>query len=118
MGKKISVDSANLMNKVFEVIEAYRIFNFDKKYKIIIHPQSYVHSIVRFKNGLIKMVLYNPDMKIPISKYFIIQKNYFPNIKINSELLNNLNFQKLIKKFFRLQTVSKMSKTGSIQHQL
>ena len=43
------------MNKVFEVIEACKIFKFDsKKYKILIHPQSYVHSIVRFKNGLIK----------------------------------------------------------------
>ena len=68
MGKKISVDSANMMNKVFEVIEAYKFFGFDKKkYKILIHPQSYVHSIIRFKSGLIKMILYNPDMKIPIS---------------------------------------------------
>ena len=67
-GKKISIDSANLMNKVFEVIEACKIFKFSKKkYRIMIHPQSYVHSIVRFKNGLIKMVLYNTDMKIPIS---------------------------------------------------
>ena len=62
MGKKISVDSANLMNKVFEVIEACKIFNFNKKkYRIMIHPQSYVHSIIRFKNGLIKMVLHNTD---------------------------------------------------------
>ena len=68
MGKKISVDSANLMNKVFEVVEACKIFKFNKKkYKILIHPQSYVHSIIRFKNGLIKMVLHNTDMKIPIS---------------------------------------------------
>ena len=67
MGKKISVDSANMMNKIFEIIEAYRLFKFDKsKYKILIHPQSYVHSIIRFKNGLIKMILYNSDMKIPI----------------------------------------------------
>jgi len=50
MGKKISVDSANLMNKVFEVIEAYKLFGFKKKkYRIIIHPQSYVHSIIYFK---------------------------------------------------------------------
>ena len=52
MGKKISVDSANLMNKVFEVIEAYKLFGFKKKkYRIMIHPQSYVHSIICFKNG-------------------------------------------------------------------
>ena len=78
MGKKISIDSANLMNKVFEVIEAYKIFNFDKKkYKIMIHPQSYVHSIIRFKNGLIKMILYNTDMKIPISNTLYGKKNNF-----------------------------------------
>ena len=58
MGKKISVDSANLMNKVFEVIEAHKLFKFNRrKYRIIIHPQSYVHSIIRFKNGLTKMIL-------------------------------------------------------------
>ena len=57
MGKKISIDSANMMNKVFEVIEAFKLFKFNKsKYKIMIHPQSYVHSIIRFKNGLIKMI--------------------------------------------------------------
>ena len=56
MGKKISTDSATLMNKVFEVIEAKKIFNFDlKKFKILIHPKSYIHAIVKFKNGLIKI---------------------------------------------------------------
>ena len=76
MGKKISVDSSNMMNKVFEVIEAYKLFKFDKsKYKILIHPQSYVHSIIRFKNGLIKMILYNSDMKIPISNILLKNKN-------------------------------------------
>ena len=67
MGKKISVDSANLMNKVFEVLEAYRMFEFDlEKYKILVHPQSYVHTIIKFKNGLTKMLLHDTDMKIPI----------------------------------------------------
>ena len=100
MGKKISVDSATLMNKVFEVIEAHKLFNFHKsKYKIMIHPQSYVHSIIRFKNGLTKMILYDTDMKIPISntiyKNSIFKKN---NIKIND--LNNLNFQTINPKNF------------------
>ena len=94
MGKKISVDSSNLMNKVFEVIEAYRIFNFDKsKYKIIIHPQSYVHSIVRFKNGITKMILYNADMKVPISNILyennIVYKN---DNNISSKTLNKMEF--------------------------
>jgi 1-deoxy-D-xylulose-5-phosphate reductoisomerase len=97
MGKKISVDSSNLMNKVFEVIEAYRIFTFDKnKYKIIIHPQSYVHSIIRFKNGITKMILYNADMKIPISNILYENKNIYPNSKsINIKTLNKMEFHKV-----------------------
>jgi len=102
MGKKISVDSANLMNKVLEIVEACKIFEFSKKkYKIIIHPQSYVHSIIRFKNGLIKMVLYNSDMKIPISNILYNGANNFPKIKdIDIKTLNNLNFQLVDKKKF------------------
>ena len=102
MGKKISVDSANMMNKVFEVIEAHKLFDFDiKKYRIMIHPQSYVHSIVRFKNGLTKMILYNSDMKIPISNILYSKKNNFINSKkIESKILNNMNFFEVDKKKF------------------
>ena len=102
MGKKISVDSATLMNKVFEIIEACKIFKFNKKkYRIIIHPQSYVHSIIRFKNGLIKMVLHNTDMKIPISNTLYGKKNNILNIKnIDTKILNKLNFQNVNKKKF------------------
>jgi len=113
MGKKISVDSANLMNKVFEVIEACNLFNFDKsKYKVMIHPQSYVHSIIRFKNGLTKAILYNADMKIPISNILHQSKNGYQkssNANIIKKL-NSMTFQevdplkfpsiKLIKKCF------------------
>ena len=115
MGKKISVDSANMMNKVFEVIEACRLFNFDKsKYKIMIHPQSYVHSIIRFKNGLIKMILYNSDMKIPISNILYDNKNSFssiPNIEINR--LNNLSFKKVnLKDFPSIKLLKKCFSLG------
>ena len=103
MGKKISVDSSNLMNKVFEIIEAYRMFDFDlNKYKIIIHPQSYVHAIVKFKNGLIKMILHDTDMKIPIS-YSINNNENISKInskKIKSNLLNKLNFYDVDKNKF------------------
>jgi len=97
MGKKISVDSANLMNKVFEVIEANKIFNFNKKkYKVLIHPQSYVHSIIRFKNGLIKMILYNTDMKIPISNILLGKKNNNRSVKkLNAKLLSKISFQEV-----------------------
>ena len=115
MGKKISVDSSNLMNKVFEVIEAYKLFNFDKnKYKIIIHPQSYVHSIIRFKNGLVKMIMHNTDMKIPISNTLYPNKNKFLNIgKINTKILNQLTFYKVdLKKFPSIQLINKCLNLG------
>ncbi len=97
MGKKISIDSATLMNKVFEVIEAKKIFNLDfKKFNILIHPKSYIHSIIRFNNGLIKIVAHETDMKIPIfnSIYYKLNKNYKCK-KININILNNLNFNKV-----------------------
>ena len=115
MGKKISVDSSNLMNKVFEVVEAYKLFNFDKnKYKIIIHPQSYVHSIIRFKNGLVKMIMHNTDMKIPISNTLYPNKNKFLNIgKINTKILNQLTFYKVdLKKFPSIQLINKCLNLG------
>ena len=110
MGKKISIDSANMMNKVFEVIEACKLFKFNKKkYKIVIHPQSYVHSIIRFKNGLIKMILYNTDMKIPISNTIYQNENSFSyKSKIDTKILNKLNFEKVnINKFPSIKLIKK-----------
>jgi len=115
MGKKISIDSANLMNKVFEVIEACKIFKFDKKkYRIMIHPQSYVHSIIRFKNGLIKMVLYNTDMKIPISNTLYGRKNHVLNIKkIDPKILSKLNFQNVnTKRYPSIKLIEKCLDSG------
>jgi len=115
MGKKISIDSANLMNKVFEVLEACRIFKFDKsKYKILIHPQSYVHSIIRFKNGLIKMILYDTDMKIPISNTLYGSKTiHLNNKKINTNYLNKMSFSKVdIKKFPSIKFIERCLNLG------
>ena len=115
MGKKISIDSANLMNKVFEVIEAFKIFNFDKtKYKILIHPQSYVHSIIRFKNGLTKMILYNADMKIPISNtLYATNKNKLNEKNIDINILNKMKFQKVdSKKFPAINFINKCLNLG------
>ena len=67
----------------------------------MIHPQSYVHSIIRFKNGLIKMILYNTDMKIPISNTLYGRKNYVPNIKrIDVKILSKMSFQNVNPKRF------------------
>ena len=117
MGKKISVDSANLMNKVFEVIEACKIFNFDeKKYRIMIHPQSYVHSIIKYKNGLIKMILYETDMKIPISNtLYGSEKNILKIKKVDSKILNKLSFQNVnLKKFPSVKLIKKSLASGAL----
>ena len=56
MGRKISIDSATLMNKIFEVIETKNIFNVNyDKIEILVHPQSYIHAIVKFNNGIVKI---------------------------------------------------------------
>jgi len=89
MGKKISIDSANLMNKILEVIEASLIFNLPiSKFKIIIHPQSLIHAIIEFNNGLSTMLHHSNDMKIPIAN------SLYDNSYINKETDNNFSFQK------------------------
>ena len=97
MGKKISVDSATLMNKVFEVIEAQRIFNIDiNKFKILIHPKSYVHAIIKFSNGLTKILIHDTDMRIPILNSIYDKKNFnSKSNKLNFDYLNNLNFKEV-----------------------
>ena len=67
MGKKISIDSATLMNKIFEIIEAKKIFDIQlDKFQILIHPKSYIHAIIKLKNGLIKIISHDTSMKVPI----------------------------------------------------
>ena len=94
MGKKISVDSSTMLNKVFEVIEAQRIFNVNlKKFEILIHPRSYLHSIIKFKNGISKLLVHDTDMKIPIFNS-IYEKRKINTDQLNINNLNNLNLKK------------------------
>ena len=95
MGKKISVDSATMMNKCFEIIEAKNIFNLNyKKIDFIIHPSSYVHAIVVYNNGISKIIAHDTTMKIPIfNTIFGNNKIYRDTIKMNFNKLNNLNFE-------------------------
>ena len=98
MGKKITIDSATMMNKVFEVVEAKKIFNLNiDKIKILIHPNSFIHSIVRFKNGIIKILAHDTNMSIPIGN--AIFDNYEYNTKKNSEnlLLKKINTSNFFK---------------------
>ena len=67
MGAKISIDSATLMNKGLEMIEAKYLFNLQpEQIQVIIHPQSVIHSMVQFEDGSIKAQMGMPDMKLPI----------------------------------------------------
>jgi len=71
MGNKITIDSATLMNKGFEVIEAKWLFNLKpEQIEVIVHPQSIIHSLVQFEDGSIKAQMGLPDMKLPIQYAF------------------------------------------------
>ena len=94
MGKKISVDSSTLMNKVFEVIEAQRIFKLPiSKFKILIHPKSYLHSIVKFHDGTSKLLIHDTSMVIPIfnSLFNDDSTKKFKSKKIDLKIINDLN---------------------------
>ena len=94
MGKKISIDSATMINKVFEVIEAKKIFKIPySKLSIIIHPKSYVHAIVKFKNGLTKIVVHDTSMKIPIFNSLYSSNKIIDSKKLDFKSLNNLDFR-------------------------
>ena len=117
MGKKISIDSATMMNKVFEVIEAKNIFKTSyKKIDILIHPKSYVHAIVQFKNGISKVVLHDTDMMIPIyNTIFNDKKRRLGSKKIKIDILNNLSLSKIdIKKFPIIDILKSMPKNNSL----
>ncbi len=101
MGKKITIDSATMVNKVFELIEAKNIFNIPyKKLSILIHPASYIHAIIKYRNGLSKIILHDTDMKIPIfnSLSYPLIKEYKDkdlNIKkLNRLELSNVNLKR------------------------
>ena len=109
MGGKISVDSATMMNKVFEIIEAKNIFDTSyKKLSILIHPNSYVHSIINFKNGMTKLIVHDTNMTVPIQNTLINNnknKTFISELDINK--LNNLNFQKVNEKKFPVVKILK-----------
>ena len=117
MGKKISIDSSTMMNKVFEVIEAKNIFNIQyKDISILTHPKSYVHAIVKFKNGLIKLLIHETDMKIPIfNSIYKNQNKYFKSESLDLEILNNLELKKInINQFPLVKILNKLPKFNSL----
>ena len=117
MGKKISVDSATLMNKVFEIIEAKKIF--DLRYDqldILIHPSSYVHAIIKFNDGMIKIIAHDTNMKIPISNSLNESHiNFIKTDKLNIKKLNFLNFKQVdIKRFPSISLIKKFNDKESL----
>ena len=109
MGQKISIDSCTMMNKVFEVIEAKHLFNLTyNKISILTHPTSYIHAIVKFKNGLIKIVAHDTTMKIPI--FNSINTNNHLSIRTNNldlKKLNLLNLKEVNNNFFPVINILK-----------
>ena len=119
MGKKISVDSATLMNKIFEIIEAKKIFDIElKKFDILIHPKSYIHAIVKLKNGLIKIIAHDTNMLIPIFNSIYIgnkKKKFLKSKKIDFDVLNSLNLQNVnTKKFPVVKLLNKISENNTL----
>ena len=117
MGKKISIDSSTLINKVYELIEAKKIFDLNyNKFEIIIQPTSYIHGVVVFNNGICKILSHPTSMKIPIYNSLLFNKKI---LKISEnfefEKMNNLNFQKIDnKKFPVFEILKKLTNNDSL----
>jgi 1-deoxy-D-xylulose-5-phosphate reductoisomerase len=96
MGKKVTIDSATLMNKGLEVIEAHWLFSFPfDSIEILIHPQSIVHSMVEFIDGSLKAQLSWPDMRLPI-QYALSYPRRWPNSelpRLDWDKIGSLNFE-------------------------
>ena len=105
MGKKISIDSASLVNKILEFIEAQKLFNIPKeKLDIVIHPESLVHAIIQLKNGLFKFIYHETSMIVPIVNAIfdgnLVIKNFYESKKKNNNIIKNLTFKKPDPKIF------------------
>lgn len=96
MGKKVTIDSATLMNKGFEIIEAHWLFNIPlENIRVLIHPQSIIHSMVEFADGSTKAQLSCPDMRLPI-QYALSYPERLPNPqlpRLNWSQINSLTFE-------------------------
>ena len=117
MGKKISIDSATLMNKVFEIIEAKKIFDLKyDKLDILIHPSSYIHAITKFNDGMIKIIAHDTNMKIPIfNSLYDNQKKKIRTDQLNLKKLNFLDFKKVdTDKFSSIKIIKKLQNKDSL----
>ena len=111
MGKKISIDSATLMNKGLELIEAVYLFDISpKKIEIIVHPESIIHGIIEFDDGSMSAGLSFPSMKTPISYALNYPKKVYSNVKtLNLASIKSLNFENVDESVFRSIQISRDS---------
>ena len=104
MGKKISIDSATLMNKILELVEAQKLFKIPYyKLDILIHPNSLVHAIVQFNNGLYKFIYHENSMIIPIANAIFekdLNIDIFHKTRMKKKFENNLIFNDVNHKIF------------------
>ena len=117
MGKKISIDSATMMNKVFEIIEAKKIFDLKyDKLEILVHPISYIHAITKFKDGMITIIAHDTSMKIPIfNSLYDNSKKKIKTSKLNLKKLNFLDFRKVnTSKFPSIKIIKKLKNKDSL----
>ena len=117
MGKKISIDSATMMNKVFEIIEAKKIFDLKyDKLEILVHPTSYIHAITKFKDGMITIIAHDTSMKIPIfNSLYDNSKKKIKTSKLNLKKLNFLDFRKVnTSKFPSIKIIKKLKNKDSL----
>ena len=115
MGRKVSIDSATLMNKGLEAIEAKWLFNISpEKIDVVVHPQSIIHSMVYFSDGTIKTLMSNTDMRIPIQFALTYpDRIYGPETELDLTKIGELNFfQPDQKKFRNLALAFEALKTG------
>ena len=104
------------MNKVFEIIEAKKIFDLSyKKLSILIHPKSYVHAIIKFRNGLIKIVAHETNMKIPIFNSLYSSNSFINSKKLDLKILNDLSFKEInYKRFSVIKILNKLPENSSL----
>ncbi|WP_353331958.1 1-deoxy-D-xylulose-5-phosphate reductoisomerase [Bacteroides sedimenti] len=96
MGAKITIDSASMMNKGFEVIEAKWLFGLSpKQIDVVVHPQSIIHSMVQFEDGAVKAQLGMPDMRVPIQYAFSYPDRVCSSFeRLDFSVFNTLTFEK------------------------
>lgn len=118
MGAKVTIDSATLMNKGFEVIEAKWLFGLNlEQIEVVVHPQSIIHSMVEFNDGSIKAQLGLPDMKLPIHYALFFPKRMQSSFKrMSFKEINTLSFEEPDLETFRNLTLAyeAMEKGGNL----